>query len=68
VCREGVETVRRVAGSEPIEVLDMNVPAVEAKAKEYGVRTLPAVVIDGKLAECCMHGGVDENVVAAAFR
>lgn len=26
------------------------------KAKEYGVNSVPAVVVDGKIAECCIRG------------
>jgi len=67
-CREAVEIVRRVAGPQHVEVLDMNQPSVEAKAEEYGVHRVPAVAIDGKLAECCTQGGVQEDVIRAALR
>jgi hypothetical protein len=67
-CREAIELVRRVAGERHVEVLDMNEPAVEAKAKQYGVHRVPAVAIDGKLAECCTSGGVREDVIRAALR
>ena len=29
------------------------------KAKNYGIKQVPAVVIDGKLADCCNTQGVD---------
>jgi len=31
-----------------------------------GIRSVPAVVIDGKLADCCAGRGVDETVLRAA--
>ena len=34
------------------------------KAREYGIRAVPAVVVDGVLADCYRRGGVD----AAALR
>jgi glutaredoxin len=37
-----------------------------AKLKELGIRSVPAVVIDGKLADCCSGGGVDEQALRAA--
>jgi glutaredoxin 3 len=67
VCEEAVETVRRVAcQSCDVEVLDMSRPEVAARAKEYGVRSVPAVVIDGRLADCCVGRGVDEAQLRAA--
>jgi len=32
---------------------------IAIRAKELGISTVPAVVIDGKLAECCKNRGVD---------
>lgn len=67
-CREAVEIVRRIAGDQPVHVLDMNRSDIEGKAKQYGVQRVPAVAIDGKLAECCTQGGVREEVIRAALR
>jgi len=33
---------------------------IAARAKQHGVRSLPAIVIDGKLAGCCAGRGPDE--------
>jgi len=53
--------VNRVAcPSCEVRVLDMNHEETAARAKKLGIRTLPAVVIDGRLAECCRGRGVDE--------
>lgn len=50
-CDETVAMARRIACSScVIEVLDMHDPAVGAKAKSYGVHTVPAVAVDGRLA------------------
>jgi glutaredoxin 3 len=60
-CREAVELVERVAGSSAeVEVLDMHRQDVAARAKELGVQSVPAVAIDGRLADCCTGRGVDE--------
>ena len=37
-------------------------------AEELGISTVPAVVIDGKLAECCKNRGVDEATLRVADR
>lgn len=66
-CERTVATVRRIAcPSCEIEVLDMHEPAVAAKAEPYGVRTVPAIVVDGRLAACCTGGGPDEASLRAA--
>lgn len=66
-CEETVAMVERIAcPSCDVEVLDMGDSAVAAKAKSYGVRRVPAVAIDGRLASCCAEGGPDEASLRAA--
>ena len=38
---------------------------VAAKAEGYGVRTVPAVAVDGRLAVCCAGSGLDEAALRA---
>ncbi|HBO69179.1 MAG TPA: hypothetical protein DD658_03150 [Deltaproteobacteria bacterium] len=60
VCEEAIALVRRAAcPSCKVEVLDIRKDAVADKAKAYGVRSLPAVAVDGKLADCCAGRGPD---------
>jgi glutaredoxin 3 len=42
-----------------VQVRSMQDPAVLANAKRYGIKSLPAVVINGQLADCCKQGGID---------
>ena len=59
-CDEAVKEIRAAACSScDVEVRDMHDPTVAADAKKYGIKRVPAVVIDGKLAECCAVGGID---------
>ena len=68
-CQETIETVRKVAGSEhSIQVHDMRHGDTAARAKTLGVRSLPAVVINGKLAGCCAGRGPDEHVIRQALQ
>lgn len=61
VCEEAIELVHQVAcPSCEISVLDMKNPNVAGRAKRLGIRSVPAVVIDGKLADCCAARGPDE--------
>ncbi len=66
-CEETVQLVNRVAcPSCEVSVLDMNDSAVSKRAKDLGIRSVPAVVIDGKLADCCAGRGPDEATLRAA--
>jgi glutaredoxin len=67
-CKETIELVQRLAGaSHELVIHDMHRSDVAAKAKQYGVRSVPAVVIDGKLAGCCSGRGPDEEVLRSAL-
>ena len=68
-CKDAIEAVRKLAGSEDEMVVhDMHQHEIAIRAAQHGVRSLPAVVIDGKLAGCCSGRGVDEHVVREALR
>ncbi len=61
VCDDAVQLVNRIAcPSCEVQVLDMSTPTVAARAKELGVRSVPAIVVDNTLADCCQGRGVDE--------
>ena len=66
-CEETIEFVNRVAcPSCEVSVLDMRDPGVASRAKSLGIRSVPAVVIDGQLADCCAGRGPDEATLRAA--
>jgi glutaredoxin 3 len=44
----------------------MNAIDIQKRAAELGIRSVPAVVIDGKLGDCCASRGVDLDVLRAA--
>ena len=67
VCHETIELVQRLAcASCDVSVLEMQEPRVAARAKTLGIRSVPAVVIDGKVADCCAGRGPDEATLRAA--
>jgi len=67
VCEETVALVESMAcPSCEVNVLDMNDTGVAGRAKSLGVRSVPAVAVDGKLASCCGGGGPDEGSLRAA--
>ncbi len=56
VCHDTIDLVNRLACSScEISVLDMNDKEVAARATELGIRSVPAVAVNGKLADCCAH-------------
>ncbi len=66
-CEETIELVNRAAcPSCEVSVLDMNDPQVAKRAKDLGIRSVPSVVIDGKLADCCAGRGPDEKTLRDA--
>ena len=67
ICEDTVALINRIAcPSCEVEILDMQKPEVAKKAKAYGVRSVPAVAVDGRLADCCAGRGPDESQLRAA--
>lgn len=66
-CRETIDLVKEVAcASCEVNILDLNDVAVAERVKTLGIRSVPAVVIDGELADCCAGRGPDEATHRAA--
>lgn len=60
-CQDAINFVNGMAcASCDVTVFDMQDTAVVGKAKTLGIQSVPAVVIDGKLADCCRHLGIGE--------
>jgi len=67
ICEDTIALVNQLAcPSCEVSVLDTREPDVAARAKQLGVRALPAVAIDGVLADCCKGNGIDEAALRAA--
>jgi glutaredoxin len=67
VCKKTIELVNQLAcPSCEVKVLSTRDPKVASRAKRLGIRSVPAVVIDGKLAECCSGRGPDKAALQAA--
>lgn len=67
VCQETVKLVHGIAcPSCEVTVLDMQDTAVSERARALGIQSVPAVVIDGQLADCCTGRGVDEDALRRA--
>lgn len=68
-CKETIEMVKKLAGAQhEVHVRDMQHHETATQAKRLGIRSLPAVVVEGKLAGCCAGRGPDEHVLREALR
>ena len=64
-CEDTIQLVNSIAcPSCEVTVLDMRDAEVAKRAKEVGIRSIPAVVINGRLADCCIRG-VDAEALRA---
>ena len=64
LCHDVIDVVRREAGStSEVIVRNMMDGRSLARAEKFGIRSVPAVVIDGRLASCCTGRGVDLEVL-----
>jgi hypothetical protein len=67
-CTEAVELVKFLAGNEhDIEIRDMHDLAVAVAANGYGIRRVPAVVVDGQLVDYFAECGADETSLTQAI-
>ncbi len=67
VCETAIARINEIAcPSCEVTTLEMNARGVAERAGALGIRSLPAVVIDGNLADCCTGEGVDEDALKAA--
>ena len=68
ICEEAVSVVNRLSGAScEVTVLDMKEPDVAKRANNLGIGSVPAVVIDGRLADCCGQGLNEETLKAAGL-
>ncbi len=66
-CEAAVAQIREIAcPSCEVTVLDMKDAGVAERAANLGIGSVPAVVIDGKLADCCAGRRPDIEVLRAA--
>ena len=66
-CQETVDLVNKIAcPSCDVSVLNMNDDGIAQRAKTLGIHRVPAVIIDGKIADCCLVSAPDEKNLRAA--
>ena len=67
VCEATLAMIQRTAcPSCEISILDMRDPDVARRARALDISAVPAVVIDGQLADCCSGRGPEEKALRSA--
>ena len=71
LCDETVQLVKELAcPSCDVTVYDLSNPceskACIEKSKAYGINSVPTVVVDGKIVECCRREKPDREALMAA--
>ena len=67
VCDEAVKLVKDTAcESCEVTIYNLTDPLSLKKAKDYGIRRVPTVVVDGRIARCCALGGPSVEGLRAA--
>lgn len=71
LCRDAEARVRAIAcPSCEVSVRDLNDSATGTdslrRAQAYGIRAVPAVVVNGRLLECCRAEGPSDGALRAA--
>ena len=57
ICFDAIDLINRLAGpDDEVSVLDMERSVVADRAKELDIRSIPCVVIDGEIPDCCQKG------------
>lgn len=67
-CKKTIELVKKIAdSSHEVVIHDMHQSETASKAKNYNIRSVPAVVVDSKLAGCCAGRGPHEHILRSAL-
>lgn len=67
ICEETINLVKKIScPSCEVEIVDTRERFAANRARGLGIRAVPAVVVDGKLAACCVQAGPSEEDLRAA--
>jgi len=71
LCDETVQLVKELACPNcEVTVYDLSNPCESKecieKSKAYGINSVPTVVVNGKVVECCQRGKPDKQALMAA--
>jgi glutaredoxin len=66
LCKDAVKLIKETACPNwEVKIYDLREKGMD-KAKKYGVNSVPAVVVDGKILDCCKRGKITKRDLVAA--
>ena len=67
-CFDAIDLVNSLAGpDDEVTILDVERSVVADRARELDILSVPCVVIDGKVADCCQNGINEETLKTAGL-
>ena len=51
--------------NDEVIILNMSEPAVTERAIDLGIQSVPTILINGEIADCCSHRGPEKKVIQA---
>lgn len=67
ICESAIEMVRNMScPSCKIKIMNMKDKRAEKRAAELGIRTIPAIAVNGRLVSCCDTRGPNVLVLKAS--
>ena len=68
VCDKAIELITRIScGSCDVTVVDLRDAAIARRAEALGIRSVPAVIVNGRLADCCLGGLTEADLKRAGI-
>lgn len=67
LCDETVKTVKKIVKQNEIVVYNLKEKYDSDQLKKYGINTIPAVVVNGKLLNCCKSNKLDVNLLKSSL-
>ena len=67
-CNKAIEMVKSIADDkDEVIILNMSEPVVTERAIELGIRSVPTILIDGEIADCCSNRGPERKIIQSAL-
>ena len=67
LCDETVKEIKDIVSENELIIYNLNKATDLNKAKEYEINKVPAVVVNGKLLNCCKNNKVDKKELTEAL-
>ena len=67
-CNKAIDMMKSIADDkDEVIILNMSEPVVTERAIELGIQSVPTILIDGEIADCCSNRGPEKQVIQSAL-